>query len=396
LQVFEDKNRRTRLRERLEEAPPGAERLLATGSPELGIAPDTDKRPQMALHPFSLRSLGHQGVDRCVEFRRRLRNGIRFENPRLCLDDLRERPEGDTRPVGERAALAPGNQLGSLLDRVKELSQEAGLANPGNADDRHELRLGPLTRPRECIDEQCALPLATHEVRALSLSEINAQARPCLHRLPHRYRLRLPLSLNGIDVAILDLLASRPECLLADEDAVDRRGRLHPGGRVHDVAGDHRLPELVSRVQIDERFAGVNGNAHLELGVLLACPVGDRQGGAYGALRVILVDLRGAEDPDDGVANELLHRPAEALDLVAQSCVVRPEHGADVLRIETFGSAGEADEVGKEDGDDLPLLAGTSTPRRGREPGAALGAELCRRRVLEAAGGAGHRRRCTG
>ena len=82
----------------------------------------------------------------------------------------------------------------------------------------------------------------------------------------------------------------------------------------------------------------------------------DGQGRAHGPLRIVLVGDRGAEEGDGGVADELLHRSAEALELGAHPGVVRGEHAANLLGIEPFRPGGEADEICKEDADGLSLL----------------------------------------
>ena len=78
--------------------------------------------------------------------------------------------------------------------------------------------------------------------------------------------------------------------------------------------------------------------------------------GADRPLGVVLVDHRRAEDRHDRVADELLDRAAEALDLVLDARVVRAERRADVLRIGPIGARREPDEIDEEDGDDLALL----------------------------------------
>jgi hypothetical protein len=99
-------------------------------------------------------------------------------------------------------------------------------------------------------------------------------------------------------------------------------------------------------VQVERRVGLVqfeNGLAHGECG-------------ADGALRIVLVRDGGPEDRHDRVADEFLHRPAEALDLRPQAPVVRRKHGAHVLRVELLRASGKADEIGEEDRDDLPLF----------------------------------------
>ena len=96
--------------------------------------------------------------------------------------------------------------------------------------------------------------------------------------------------------------------------------------------------------------------------VLFTRPVADRERRSDGALRVVLVCGRRAEERHDGIADELLHRPAVMLELVAEVLPVRGKQRSYVLRVHALRARREADEVGEEDGDDLPLLA----TRRGR------------------------------
>ncbi len=75
------------------------------------------------------------------------------------------------------------------------------------------------------------------------------------------------------------------------------------------------------------------------------------------ALRIVAVCDRRPEHRYDRVADELLHCSADYLDLRAQRRVVAVQDAADVLGIQPLGACGEADQVGKQNGDDLPLLA---------------------------------------
>src|SRR5206468_6076175 len=106
----------------------------------------------------------------------------------------------------------------------------------------------------------------------------------------------------------------------------------------------------------DERLPGVDRDADVKIG-LLRDPVADRKRSANRALGVVLVRKRSAEERDDGVADELLHRAAEALELRAHARVVAGEPGAHVLGIHPLGGRRRADEVAEHDRDDLPLLA---------------------------------------
>ena len=117
---------------------------------------------------------------------------------------------------------------------------------------------------------------------------------------------------------------------------------------------------------------------------LLADRVADRERRAHGALGVVLVRDRCAEDGHHRVADELLDRAAVPLELGAELRVVRRERRADVFGVEPFRACRRADEVGEEDRHDLPLLA---RGRGGRnERGAAHPAEAGAVGILLAAG----------
>ena len=64
-----------------------------------------------------------------------------------------------------------------------------------------------------------------------------------------------------------------------------------------------------------------------------------------------------AEDGHHRVADELLDGASVALELGTQLFVVGPQDRIDVLGVERLRTRGEADEVGEEHRDDLPLPA---------------------------------------
>ena len=160
----------------------------------------------------------------------------------------------------------------------------------------------------------------------------------------------MPFASNGVEVAVLDRALGRAVGLLSDEDPVFGRCGLEASGRIDDVAGRHSLTLVGAGAERNERLARIDGdpNAQVELRVglvQLRDRVADRQGRANGTLRVVLVRDRGAEQRDDGVADELLHGAAEALELRAYAPVVGGEQLADVLGIEPLGAARRADKI---------------------------------------------------
>ena len=113
----------------------------------------------------------------------------------------------------------------------------------------------------------------------------------------------------------------------------------------------------------------------------------DPQRRAHRALRIVLVGDRRTEDGHHRVADELLHRPAETLDLLFHACVIRTQPRADILWIGLLRRSGEPDQVDEEDGDDLALLR--SRPWALGDRGAAGPAESRPLRVLFTALGTG-------
>jgi len=150
--------------------------------------------------------------------------------------------------------------------------------------------------------------------------------------------------------------------LLADEDSVRWGGRLDTGGRVEDVPGGRPFALARARAEHHERLAGMDPDADVQveplvLGVQLGDRLLDREPGADGALGVVLVGLRRAEERQDRIAAELLERAAVALELGPYPCVVRSDERLDVLGVELLGSCCRADEVDEDRRDDLSFLA---------------------------------------
>ena len=140
---------------------------------------------------------------------------------------------------------------------------------------------------------------------------------------------------------------------LADDDRALWGERLQPRRGVDDVAShafaDHRaLPEG------DERLTRVHGDAHGQ--VAAGHTFADGEGGPHRALRVVLVCDRGTEHAHRGVADELVQRAAEPLDLFLGDRMERHEDPPSVLRISAVAALGESGEVGEHDRDEPAFL----------------------------------------
>ena len=88
--------------------------------------------------------------------------------------------------------------------------------------------------------------------------------------------------------------------------------------------------------------------------------------GAHRPLGVVFVRQRCPEHPHHRVADELLHRSAEALDLLPHARVVSAEAAGDVLGVGAIRGLREPDEVDEQGATDLPLLAGRGRVARER------------------------------
>ncbi len=175
-----------------------------------------------------------------------------------------------------------------------------------------------------------------------------AGARP--QRPVEAERLGLALDRDRLELLEVEDALCRAVRRLRAADAVDRRHSLQAGRGVDDVSGNEPLALRPAGADGDDRLARVDPDAHLErerrvLRVQLGHRLQDAKAGPDGTLRVVLVGDGRTEDGHDRVADELLHGPPVALDLLAEAREVRADAGADVLGVSLLRGGGEADEV---------------------------------------------------
>ena len=359
VQVLEHEHERTLFRERLEEPTPRGECLASPirRTAAVVVAGEPGERTHVRGDPACFRLVREQASDSSAELLGGLRFAVRLEHAGLRLHHLADRPEADALAVGKRAALPPGDEPAIALDRIEELCEKPALADPGDAHQRHELRRPFAYRPLESGDEQLDLAVATDERRGRAAGDIDAETRARLESLPRSDRLRLPFRHDGLGDAVRNRPFRGSERLLADQDAIDRRRRLQPRSRGDDVAGDDSLALLRLGADRNQSLAGVDGDAYVEVR-LVHGPVADRERRPHRALRVVLVRHRSPEERDDGIADELLHRSAETLELLADARVIVREERAHVFRVEPFRPGSRAHEIAEDNGDHLPLLPG--------------------------------------
>ena len=142
--------------------------------------------------------------------------------------------------------------------------------------------------------------------------------------------------------------AGRP---LADEDLARRSMLLESRADVDRVAGDERAV----RRRVDDDVAGVDADPQLDLAVEeLAEPVSHRQGRVQRALGVVLERGRRTERRHHRIAGELLERAAGQPHLLRHRLVEAVEQQPRALGI-LLAQLRRADEIGEEDGRDLPF-----------------------------------------
>ena len=284
---------------------------------------------------------------------------VRLEDPGLGLDDLAQCPEGDPLSIGQAAPVAPGDQVGPVVEGRAELGDEAALADPGLPHDGDELHRGLTLRAEEGLEQHRSLVLTSDERcvgRSLGLTDTATGVR----RAPDRNRLGFPLGGHGLERLERDHALGRASRPLVDDDRSDGRGGLEARSRVDDVACDDSFPAFGARSQRDDGLARRDGGAHRDLEPLfpqLLDRVEDSERRADGALCVVLVRDGRAEDRHHRVSDELLHRSAEALDVDLHPLVVGPQGRANVLGVGAIRAVREADKVDEEHRDHFALLA---------------------------------------
>ena len=176
------------------------------------------------------------------------------------------------------------------------------------------------------------------------------------HGCSERWRPRMTVSPKGSRLIVAEHSDGGG---VAGEHAARRRHRLQSRRHVHDVAHGG-VVEAGQRAH--EHLAGVDPDAHLHRRCVAAGGGEQRQRllhpqrRPHGPLGVVLVGDRGAEQRDDGVAEQLVDLAAEGLDVGHEPLEAAVDQALDPLRVEVLGQRGRADEVGEQDGDDPPLL----------------------------------------
>ena len=158
---------------------------------------------------------------------------------------------------------------------------------------------------------------------------------------------------------------------VSDQDRSGVCRGLDPGGRVHQVAGDHALSFGPER---HRRLAGGHpGPCPQILGTDLHSQrdhgLGQVDGGPHGPFGIVTLGGRRSPHGHDRVSDELLDRTAVAPHDLLCGLEVAPQQIPNLLGIALLRERREADQVGEQDRDEPPLGLRTgqgSGRRRGR------------------------------
>ena len=278
---------------------------------------------------------------RILELLERLVGRVVGRDPGRHLHHLGQREVGEPLAEGQRAA----GEDGRPLEPGEELPREAALPDPRLAVDRHEL--GAPVADDACVHvgEQVELllapdvrrrhvhgpsdrPLGAHDAADLE-ARPDALERPSRHRLGH------------------DLIGRQPERGRADQDLARLGGLLEPRRDVQRLARRERGVAV-----LDDHLARLDADPHGELAV---ARLDDLHRRPHGALGVVLVRDRDAEDREDGVAGELLDRAAVRVD-VRLRAVEEPRHASPGdLGVARGDEQARVDEIDEQRGRELPL-----------------------------------------
>ena len=225
VQVLDDEHARPPRRHLLEKPPPRGERLLAARGDAVALRADERRKP--GLQPCRLVHVRERLGHGLRELAARRGGVVRLEDSGFGLHDLAQCPERDALAVGEAAPVAPGDEIGTIVEHGTKLRGQATLPDPGLTDDGHQLHGRLALGAKERLEEKRPLVLAADERRLrrrLGLPD----AASGLQRSPGPDRLGLPLRLDALVLPVRDRPLGRVHRRLVDDDAT--RPELPTGG----------------------------------------------------------------------------------------------------------------------------------------------------------------------
>ncbi len=348
MHVVEHDHERPAPRQRLQERPDRPERLVHAGR----ALADPDHLRHAFGGLLAAAFAGNDPRDLAPRLGRRVAVG---QAGRLG-DDLDDRPERD--PLAVRQAPPPERDRARTRGG-EELLDQARLADARRSQDREQLALPAGDGPLERLPQQGGFSLAVDQ-RGVQAPGVAGRARDHLEQ-PVSADLPEPLERHRTHGLRRHGVPDQVQRRFAQEDLADPCRLFQPRGEVHrparherlstagvgrhDLAGVHPHPGLQSDTPRD-----------LELLVERTQRIPHLGRRAHGADRVVLVEVRDAEDGDDRVADELLDRASVPLDGTAHLVVVPGDDLAERFGVQRLAELGGAGQVAEDDGHELAGL----------------------------------------
>ena len=326
------------------------------GKGQLGIAVETEQVGELAAGRKRL------GYGPGLESGLKAIEGVAFDHrSHQAFEDL---PDQGQRRVGvegeptrlDQQAVGIGRQ-----HRDRLLGQTA-LAVPGaprKHDPLRQARFGGQQRGMQLAE----LLAPAHEGRTIGLGQgFEAWA----FEFVGVDRLLAPLDEELARRLVVERMRGQAVGLAGDQDAARLGLRLQALGEVDGIAHDRVVALMVSPDGPGDHQAGVEADPdpESEAGLGLQA-LGEALGSAlHGVgradrpLGVVFVGDRCAEESHDGVTNVLVDDAPEAVDGLGKGLEAGVDDLGEALGVEGFAQAGEAGDVGEEDGDHPAIAAG--------------------------------------
>ena len=313
--------------------------------------------------------------------------GVARADPRAVAEGVRDGPPDVGLAVRDAASLEDEGVV-LALGVARQLLGEPGLPDAGLPQQQEQRPTGVADRVLDAVAQEAQLGLAPDEPRPVALRSV-ARRRDRRLGPPRRHELLASLDVDRLERLVADRAARRRERGRADDHLAGLGGALQPVGRVHDVA--HRRVVAAGPERAHQHLARVDPDPHADVDAQLGRGQRERllhpQGGAHGALSVVLVRGGRTEQRHDGVADDLVDAAAEGVDLGHEPPEAVVDQVLHLLRIPRLGQRGVPDQVREEDRDDPTLIPPQPQVLT------ALGAEPCACRHVRMAAGAGHHAR---
>ncbi len=296
--------------------------------------------------------------------------GVVLSDTEVAAQQLQSREKRDHAAVRDCVGLA--NHHPARPATFGELVAESALADAGLGDDANHARIaGGSTGQRRL--QLLHLRHPPHEPReAAQAGGVEACAeRTDAFELIDAYRLGNALHLQQAEITKAKEAAGQLGNIFGHVDAPGLGDLLHARGETHRLSLRGIVHPQVVTDGGDHDFAGVETHPHCEVELLsqtqlvrvAAQRAGEVQRGVTGALRVVLVGDRCPEQGHDAVAGELVDRPFEAMDALAQDGKELIEDAMPPFRVDPPGELHRLLDVGKQNRD-LLAFAVQSGARR--------------------------------